>query len=188
MGRKSALAKKAQVTLPSFSWADTTTQRISHAARAGLTTAQHEIMSPNGFATGVKYRKIDSPIDVALNYGWIDERMHAAGMRFMHLLHSAKLEPRMIANLEKSVDGSRTGNISDHRVHCMQQVSHSIRALPPRIRPAWIDWTYDALHKDVGIAHLGCYFSRAKHLPSQLAAGKKVLREVLLTLAKQYGL
>jgi hypothetical protein len=169
-------------------WIDATVERLRHTEAAHLTAPLGEIMSPSGFPTGVKYRKIDSPIDHALYRHWISEREWMAGEKFMANLYGSKLESRLIANLDSPVDGRRTDMISDYRIKCRQTLNQSLQSLPQKARSPWLDWTSQSMVRDTGIADLGAYFSSAKTYGKLLAKGKKELEKILDQLARHWGL
>lgn len=183
------IAKIKAPDLPiSESWIDTTPERIARAEEAGLLTPVSDILSPNGFQTGVKYRKIDSPIDVAQKKHWISDRHWAAGEKFMIYLYGAHMEPRMIANLQAPVDGKSTPSTSNYRSECRSEINQALLCLPQKLRDPWLTWCGAILWKNIGVADLGAYFSRAKHPPALLRMGKIKLAEILELLAKHYGL
>jgi len=169
-------------------WIDATPERLGHIADRGLDAGTVNLLTPSGFPTGVKFRKIDTPIEQAMRRKWIRERHYMAGTRFLHYLYNAKLEPRLVANLEKAVDGSRSNSVSDYRLHCQEQVNRALRATDARYRDPFFTWAYACLSQDVSVGDLGTMFSKAKHLPSQLRMGKKVLWNVLEDFAKHWGL
>ncbi len=188
LDRIDAVKRRGHADQAPSDWIDATPERLGHIRDNGLDAVTVDLLTPSGFRTGVKFRKIDSPIEQALRRRWIRECHYIAGTRFMNCLFNARLEPRMVARLEKAVDGSRTGDTSEHRMYCQEQVNKALRATDARYRDPFFTWAYDALSKDVGVMHLGQLFSKAKHPPSQLRMGKKVLWNVLEDFSRYWGL
>ena len=169
-------------------WFDATPERLARAASFDLIADAHDILSPNGFSTGMRYRKIDSPIEVALKRGWIVERQYMAGVKFMETLNSAIRLPRLIGKLEASVDGTRNmAAISDHRLSAQASVRGALAVLPPRYRDPFFNWMFAVLSEDISVASFGAYFSRAQRRDKALEVGKRKLVIVLNHLAKHYG-
>lgn len=169
-------------------WVDTTIERLAHAVDAGLIADSHEILSPSGFSTKARYRKIDDPIEVAFKRGWIAERHFMAGAKFFGCVHAAIRQPRLISSMEPSVDGSKTSNsMSDRRLVAQNELRRALRALPQKYRDPFFSWTIASLSGDVSVMSLGSYFSRARRADNVNETGKRKLLEILTVLAKHYG-
>lgn len=185
--RISAVKRRGRQPSSSPDWVDATPERLAQAADHDLDVDTSDLPSPSGFATGVKYRKIDSPFDIALKREWIRERHYMAGAKFWKVLHGAGASSRLIADLNRNGTGS-SGSPSDYRMHCQDELNRALAALPPKYRDKFFDWAYRGLSEDVSVASLGAAFSRSKHLSSQLRMAKIILAEVLEILAKSWGL
>lgn len=181
---------KGEIPTPDTEWEDTTPLRLLRASEKGVITDAVDILSANGFKTGQKRRRIDDPIMVALKRGWIRERHYMAGIKFFETMNGAIKHPRVVATLDGVVvDGTRSeGDISEKRARAQSALKGALLALQPKYRDPFFDWMIYALYQDVSVADLGARFSKAKHIPQQMKAGKAALLEVLESLAKHYGL
>lgn len=169
-------------------WIDATPERLQRALASGLDVGEHEILSPNGFSTGVKYRRIDSPVQVALNRGWIRERHYMAGTKFFETMNAAIRHPKVTSTTEAVVDGSRGRDVhSDYRIKAQSSLRDALKALPLKYRDPFFDWAFRGLSEDISVTTLGAYFSKAQHAPALIRMGKVRLVEILNILAKHYG-
>ena len=186
--RISAVKTRGKQATEKGAWIDATPERLGHAADNGISISSNHILSTNGFRTGVKYRKIDSPIEVALKKKWIGLRQYRAGQKFEECIYAAGVHPRLIGKLEASVDGSRaTSAMSDNRLKAQDSLRAALNAIPEKLRSPFFDWMSAGMSQDISVASFGAYFSTAKRQDKILAVGKRKLSEVLSILAKHYG-
>lgn len=167
-------------------WLDATPERIRQALASGLDAGENDILSPNGFSTGFKYRRIENPIRTALNRGWIRERHYMAGMKFFDDLNASVIHPRVTAQMER-VDNSAPGNASDFRLQAQTNLRRAIKALPLPYRDPFFDWAFRSLSEDIFMKDLGRHFSQAIRDDNIAATGKRKLIDILNILAKHYG-
>ena len=185
-----ALGKDRQKTDHGASWVDATIHRLAKAAEAGLLTEAADILSPNGFATGDKRRRLIGPVESARRLGWINERHYVAGTKFFETMNAAIKHPRVIAVLDGVVvDGGRTsGNLSDYRAKAQSSLKRALLALPQKYRDPFFSWAFRSLGEDISVMILGAYFSRAANPRDVNEVGKRKLKLILNGLAKHYGL
>ena len=183
------MASGAQGGSPEQPVGQPTQERINQANMSDVDYVSVDILTPSGQPTGVKVRRFKDPLEKARDLRWISEDQFQAGQRFLSVLYGAQLEPRLISTMEKSVDGSRSSNISEHRETCRKQVFMALAAIRnEKYRLPFLTWTSSMLSRDVGIADFGGAFSKSLYKGAQRAKGKVVLGEILSDLAKHFGL
>lgn len=168
---------------------DATHERLAKARVAGVVISRVEIYTPSGQKTGQRLRRLQHPIDSAMDEGWITDKQHLAGCRIRALMDGARTSPRITSRYLAAVDGEGSSGLSssERREYCQKAYTKAQLAILARERKQFISWLEDCETQDMSVRLLGELFATVKHRHASVEVGKYVLCSVTTELVEYFG-